>query len=174
MPTLTAIPSEYNDGDTISWSEVVPGYSGGTVVYRFAGPQQFTVTGSGSGTTFTFILPTGKLPGVYVWQQVGTVSTVVTTLQTGSIRCNPNLAATAATSSAATMLAAAETAFTSLCAKQIESADVNGESYTYASRGDLLKTIQQLKATVQAENDALRIQQGLGTGRRILTRLSRW
>ncbi len=119
-------------------------------------------------------MPSGKKSGVYVWQKVGTSAGVVDVLATGSIRIEPNLATVQPTSTAAAMLAAAEAQFLLLSGKQIQSASVNGESYTYEQRAGLLDVIQRLKATVQSEQDALKLEQGLGTGRRILTRLSRW
>lgn len=175
--SLSSFPRDYTDGDTLSVVETVPGYTAGTgvsVVYRLSGPEQFTITATGSGTTWTSAIPTGKKPGIYAWQKVGTAAGVVTTLDSGSTRIGANLAATVPTSSAATMLAAAEAAFTSLLADSTESANFNGQSFTYSKRGDLLAVINQLKATVQAEQDALKIQQGLGTGRRISTRFDQY
>ncbi len=175
--SLSSFPYTYIDGDSLSVVETIPAYTAGagvSVVYRLSGPEQFVITATGSGTTWTSAIPTGKKPGIYAWQKVGTAAGVVTTLDTGNVQIRPNLAATVAESSAAAMLAAAEASFEALAAKTIHSADVAGESYTYAERDKLLAVIQQLKGTVQAEQDALKLQQGLSTGRRIFTRFSRW
>ncbi len=73
---LTAIPCAIVSGEAAGWAETLPEYADPDYVvsYCFAGQtavdgfRQFTITGTGAGTSWTFAFPTGNnapKPGRY-------------------------------------------------------------------------------------------------------------
>lgn len=173
---MSAIPASFVTGDTTTWTDVLPLYSqaaGYTVVFRFYGPELFTVTGTGTATSWAFAMPTtGKLPGTYGWQQVASKTGNIVTVESGVITVKPNLATAMTTTTAATMLSNLETAILSLTTGLNQSVSFNGQSFTKKDMAQLLAARTKLQAEVKAEQAAFDELAGIAKDRFIHTRFS--
>lgn len=166
--TLTEIPTEITSGTTVVWAETQtlypqPDY---TIAYKFLaletpvdGPETFSVAGSGSGSAWTFTIASSAAPkpGQYAWQQLVTrVSpAAIALIAEGRLTVKPNLSAAPTTSTAETMLAALETAITSLATSVNQSVSFNGQSFTKQDIGRLYEQRTRLQAEVKREKAAL-------------------
>lgn len=176
MSTLTSIGRCYQIGDTVTWTETLADYTAGagvSVVYRFSGGtpfNQFTVAGVGTVNSWVFTMPVDKTFGLYAWQKEGTSALVTTNLASGHITFTPNYATALATTTAATNLALAEAALALILANPMQSASINGESYTYRDLSDLRELINDLKAAVLQEQGLYLAMLGLKRDRNIRPR----
>jgi hypothetical protein len=163
--TLTAIPESMTSGETVVWSESLPDFAQGTytIAYNFAahttpvdGYESFQVSGSGSGTTWTFTITNAAAPkaGRYAWQQIVTRASDSAKLQiaSGTLTVIPNLATAPTTSTAATLLSQLETAISTLTTTTNASVSFNGQSYTKKDMSRLLDDRTRLQAQVLREN----------------------
>lgn len=181
--TLAAIPDAVTSGEAVSWAETLTDYPGASysVAYKFAGQtpqdgwQTFSLSGAESGTaTYTFTTGTSIKPGVYQWERqiTRTGDSVMRVDATGSITVRANLATAPTTTTAATMLAALETAITTLSTTVNQSVSFNGQSYTKASMADLLAQRTRLQAEVYREKQAIAALSGMSDGRRVSVRFA--
>lgn len=173
MPDLTSIPCTYSIGDTVEWTETLADYTAGAgvaVKYFFAGGEpfnQFQISGDGSGTDWTFDMPTAKNFGRYAWQKKGTTAGVTLELDTGFITFEPNLSTEIEETAAQAQLTLAEAALSTIVTNPMQSASINGESYTYKDEAKLREFIVQLKAQVIREREKYLAALGLARNRNI-------
>lgn len=165
----TSIPDKTTSGEYVVWSETLADYPQGTytVAYNFVdlatpvdGYEKFSVAGSGSGTTWTFTMPTGgsaPKPGRYRWQQVVTrvSDSKAVTIASGVLIIAPDFSATPTTTAAQTMLAALETAITSLSSGLNETVSFNGQSFTKKNLRQLYDMRRDLQAEILLEQRRL-------------------
>lgn len=181
--TLSAIPSSITSGEGDVWAEHLPDYTSGTysVAYNFSGQtpvdgfQKFSIAGSGSGTTWTFTMPSGvnsPSPGAYAWQQVvtRTSDSAKRQINSGALVVAPNLADMPTESAAAAMLAALEAAIQTLSAGTNQSVSFNGQSFTKKELRTLLEQRTQLQAEVIKEQEKLAALSGNPRSRNVSTR----
>jgi hypothetical protein len=173
--TLPAIPSAVVSGTTVVWTETQslypdPDY---TIAYKFQaldtpvdGYEAFSVSGTGSGSAFTFTITAAAAPkpGIYAWQEIVTrVSPSGTAvIACGQMVVRPNMAATPTTSAAETMLAAINTAITTLTSTTKQSVSFNGQSYTNADIKSLKDERTRLQAEIRREKQRLLALSGCG------------
>jgi hypothetical protein len=180
--TLSAIPSAFISGTTVVWTETQTDYPQPdyTIAYKFLalstpvdGVETFSVSGSGSGSAWTFTITAASppKPGAYQWQEIVTrVSpAAVAVIAGGCITVQPNLTAAPTTRAAQTMLAALETAITTLTTTTKQSVSFNGQSYTNADINRLYDQRDRLKAEIKREEDALKALSGKPNDRSIVT-----
>ncbi len=166
--TLAGIPGSFTSGESIVWTDTLPDYPTGTytVAYNFAahwtpvdGYESFTVSGTGVGTVWTFTMPTSTPPkaGKYAWQKLVTrvSDSLKAQLTSGVITVIPNLSTAPTTSTAATQLAAIQTAITTLTSGSAQSVSFNGQSFTKKDLSKLLDDRTRLEAQVIRENRLL-------------------
>lgn len=176
----TSIPCFITAGEAVTWTEFIPDYTSATygVSYLFAGTtpqdgfQQFIITGSGSGTSWTFATATSYKPGIYYWEKkiTRTSDSVIRVIETGQITIRPSFSAVPTVTSAAAMLTALNTAITTLTTTVNQSVSFNGQSYTKASLADLLGQRTRLQAEVYRENQAAAALNGVSANPRVAVR----
>lgn len=180
--TLTAIPTEIVSGTTVVWTETQTDYPQPdyTIAYKFLaldtpvdGVETFSVSGSGSGSAWTFTITSAAAPkpGRYLWQEIVTRASpaAVAVIASGQLTVQPNFTAAPTTSAAATMLAALETAITTLSAGTNQSVSFNGQSFTKKDMRSLLDERTRLQAEVKREQEALAALSGRMNDRSIRT-----
>lgn len=169
LQTLSGIPPVIESGDTVLFTENFGAdYPVGTwtaVLWLQKGygtPASFTATTSGSDFLFTLsAASTASLaPGYYDFAFYLTSGSQRATGKTGTVGVLPNLAVAQTATSAQAMLAALETAITTLSASVNSSVSFNGQSYTKASLGDLLRQRMNLQAEVFREQQQLKAMRG--------------
>lgn len=175
-------PQSIIKGDTLKFKKSLPDYSaadGWTLAYTFLGPTKQTVTATADGADFLVSASTSAwTAGDYAYQGKVSKGAEVYTVSTGSITVKPALAdGTAGTdqrSQTKRILDALLAAFEGRASRTDlqYSISVGGSSRTIQSmtHAELLTAIKQYRQWYAAEQTAERINKGLGTGRKILTR----
>lgn len=163
LPTLTTFPQAITAGDTtlllLSFADF-PANGGFTAAMSLnqAGAAPQSVTGSASGSGFQFVISaavSGALSaGLCTWAVRATQTSTgyVETAQGGSFTVLPNYATTITKSITQQQLDAANAALLTLVANPEAIVSFNGQSFTSASKAELLGVIRNLKAMVAAEN----------------------
>lgn len=165
--TLTAMPCRFTAGEVISWTESLPSYPQGTytIAYKYTGQtpldglQQFTITGSGSGTTWTFTTPSAPKPGAYTYERqitkvAGSVMRVDQTCH-GNLVIQPNYGTAPTETPAAQMVAGLLLAISTLQTNPERSTSFNGQSVSYSDLDQLQKQLIYWKSQVIAEQKKL-------------------
>jgi hypothetical protein len=177
---LTSIPCAITAGEAVIWTETPADYPPASynIAYKFAGQtpqdgfQQFSITGSESGSTYTFTFATTIKPGVYNWEKWVTRSSDSATRSVckGSIIVRANLGATPTVTDAAAQLALINAAILTLTTTVDSSVSFNGQSFTKADLGRMQEARIRLQAEVYREQQRIAELSGEGNNPVIGTR----
>lgn len=184
MPTafdvLDHVPSTITAGEAVSWLENPSDYptASYSISYKFAGQtpqdgfQQFSVDGVESVSGYTFTFAKTIKPGIYSYEQqvTRTSDAVMRVVARGQMVAVPNLATVPTVTAAAAMLAALETAITTLTTTVDQSVSFNGQSFTKANLETLLKERVRLQAEVYREQQRLLSLSGEANSGRVALR----
>lgn len=154
---LSGLPCALTAGEAVTWTETPTDYPPADykLTYEFAGQtpqdgyQQFSIDGSESGPTYTFVVPITIKPGIYNWQKKvqRTSDNRKSYIGRGQLTVRANLAIAATVTAAAAQLAALNAALATLAIDR--SVSFNGQSF---SREDI-KQLQDQRTRLQAEVD---------------------
>lgn len=181
---LTKEPESIRAGDTLKFTKSIADYSaadGWTLTYNFIkatgdNPFSFTATTSGSGYAITVSASTttGWPAGDYRGEAVvSSLSGEVYTVWNGALSVLPSLAQSAGVdnrSTAKIILDSIEAVLQKRATREILNSEVDGVKLERIPVADLIVLRDKFRVEYRHELNALRISQGLGTGRRILTR----
>jgi len=183
MASLPAYePQSIVKGDTLKFTKSLPEYSaadGWTLTYTFLGPTKQTVNASADGSNFIVMASTGAwTAGDYAYQATVSKSGETYTISTGILTVQASLsdgtAGSDQRSQTKRILDALIAAFEGRASRTDlqYTISVGGSSRTIQSmpHAELLTAIKQYRQWYAAEQTAERINKGLGTGRKILTR----
>lgn len=176
---------QFRAGDTLQWRKSEPDYpasDGWSAHYRLSGAQQIDVDAVASGDDFDFtIKPVDSddyIAGEYSyagWVEKGSGASLERyTLWVGTVTITPNLAALTGTtdnrSFARIELEKIETAIKNYSTNPVTEIEIAGRRFVRPELSDLLKLRSQIRAEIEQEADAVRIEQGLG-GKKVLVRM---
>ncbi len=164
--TLTGIPSQFTQGEVISWTDVFADYSASlySLAYKFGGQtpldgwQSFAIAATGSDTTYTSATPASVKPGNYSWEQqlTKTVGSIMRVMARGMITVLPNYATAQTTTPAAAMVTALQSALSAFAATSQQSVSFNGQSFSRANITDYQRQLVYFQAAVIKEQNLLR------------------
>lgn len=178
MTTPTIEPTEIRAGDTITWKKTLADYPAPTNVlsYRLInGAHTVDITAAADGTdhlvTITAATSAAYTAGDYEWFSFATAGTVRTTLGRGTITILPDPAtAIDFRSHAKKVLDAIEAAIEGRATRTDLEYSIAGRSIRSMTHAELITARAFYKNEYQRELSAEKVKQGLGTGRRVLTR----
>jgi hypothetical protein len=181
------VPPTLNAGDTWQFTASYPQYpasAGWAASLLLVSPsvtKSFSATTDPNGSDFDFLI----LPAVTVTIAPGPYSYRVVVVGSGSLagsqftaeqsRITVGQAFTSAydgASIAEQQLAACNATIQALLSSQVQSATFGNQTYTATNLGELWKIRQELITIIKNEADALRIAQGLNSGRQIHVRFT--
>lgn len=180
--TASAEPQLIVAGDTVNWTRTLADYPAPTWVLTYTlinGTDKETVTAVASGTDHQVAVSAsttaGWSAGIYSWTASVVNGSERFTVDSGTIEVKPDLAAATnydTRSHIKKTLDAIEAVIEQRASKDQESYTINGRSLSRTPLEDLLKMRDQYRTEYQREVDAEKIANGLGTGRRVLTRFT--
>ena len=179
METMSE-PSTIFAGDTLTWSKSLEDYpaSAWTLTYSFVRQgKSISVTASAEGNAHRVSVAASTtatwLPGTYLWTSYATSGSERYTVETGELVIKPNPAAGGydTRSYVKRVLDAIEALIEGRAAADVDSYSIGGRSLSKMPIAELLKWRSQYRREYQAEQSADRLARGLGSGRKILTRL---
>jgi hypothetical protein len=181
----TKEPQIITAGDTIEFIRTISDYpasDGWTLSYVLRGPQTYRTNATtyqtsdyrvalASNTTANY------LPGLYSLEAYVTNATARYSVETWfpqvTVRENPAAYTDQAFDNrtfAAKTLAACETAILKLGSRTVQTASVNGQSYSIQQLPALLALRNRMREEVQAQQDAISVAAGLGAKKNVLVR----
>lgn len=182
----TTEPSEIQAGDTIKWRrEDLSDYPASvwSLKYYFVGKNGlFNVTAAADGDKFAVTISAATsaayVAGDYEWSAYVSKGSGAGLeryqVDSGKLKVKPNVAGYTAAydnrSHAKKVLDAIEAVIEGRATKDQESYSIAGRQLSRTPIADLLKLRDRYKAEYRRELDAEKINNGLGTGRKILTR----
>jgi len=178
----TTEPAEIIAGDTLKWKreDLSADYpaSSWTLTYELRGPQQITITATADGDDFSVSVGTsttaGWTAGDYWWAAYVSDGTDRYRVDGGTLTIKPDLATTGAVydgrSHAKKVLDAIEAVIEGRASKDQMSYTIAGRSLARTPIADLLRLRDSYKAEYKAEQKAEKIDRGVKTGDKILTR----
>lgn len=176
VETVSGVPCKIRGGDTVRFSVISSDYPPSAWSAQFClsrnGTAASPVTATESGDEYIFTLSaatTGALAvGTWQWmiRYTETSSSEVITGESGIIDVLPNLSTSQTASTAQALLTLVESQLTSLFASgdTYTSVSFNGQSYTKANVGELMRIRDRLKAEVIAERRANALANGFNDG----------
>lgn len=180
MTTPTQLPAQLVAGDTWAWTRELPDYLADTwssVVYFENAAGKFNVAGVADGTTHTFTIAAGTTAGYdagkYRWRLLATSAGVRVTVEQGEVEVLPDPASTTNydyRTSARVVLDNIEAYLRDPSSLNAAGYAINGRSISRYSMTELIALKSQMKAEVQREDAAERINAGLGSPRRLYVR----
>lgn len=185
MEELTNIPARLYAGDSISLEKTFsdnPSDDGWSVIYYFKNASNSysasAVADGNGGYTLTVASATTAAwsAGEYQWFAVATkAGGLRATVDQGAVEVLPDIAAAGNVdlrSDAQITLDNIEAVIQNRASIDQMSFSINGKSLARTPVADLLKLRDTYRAEVKREKAALRLEQGLGTGAKILTRFN--
>lgn len=182
----TKEPQQITAGDTVQWLRAVDNYpasSGWTLSYVFRGPQtikQNATTYANSADYIVTMSPANTAnykAGLYSIEAYVSDGTnrysVATWFPQITVKANPAAYVDGSAdnrSFAARTLAACETAIYSLSSRKVQSASVNGQTYSIQSLASLIALRNRMREEVQSEQDAINVAAGLGSKKNVYVR----
>jgi hypothetical protein len=184
-PTLYRIPTTIVAGDTMAWTDDrftdYPASEGWTLTTEIVGSATdlgtFTASASGDNyvTTIAAATTAAWTAADYSFQQFVTLSGARYLVNSGTVTVKANLA-TATThdgrSHVKTTLDAIEAVLESKATKDQASYSIAGRALTTYSWEELIAMRSKYRQWYEAEQQAWRVEQGLGTKRKITTRFT--
>jgi hypothetical protein len=180
VTTQSGAPTVIEAGDTYIFTENFSDYPAATwnaaYLLQITGSAPYISNAAANGNTFLFTLNATNTrnftPGRYSYSIYVTEisSSQRATSKTSVVQVLPDLTQTQSLSSAATMLAAVNTALTQLASGGFVSVSVNNVSYTRQNISELYAWRTRLQAEVIRERDAADAFRGIETNGMISTR----
>ena len=172
---VSGIPSQFEAGDTVIFTENFPDYAVGTYTASLAMNNGVvaptTVTATTSGTNFLFTITAAVsaayTPGAYTFAIYATSGATRYTAKSGVINILPNLTATATPSFAQAQVTLLKTVLAEFNATTRQSVNFNGQSFSRASINEYQKQLTYYRAEVIRETAAANAARGVTTGGRI-------
>lgn len=176
VTTQSGVPCKIRAGDTTIFTITGTDYSPSTHSAAFilqkvaTGATLATVSATESGDTYTFTIAAGTsaswASGSYQWclRYTVTADSTVETGETGLLDILPNLGTSQTASSAATLLAALETAIATVTANPYQQISFNGQSLSFANISVLYEERKRLRSEVIKEQRAALKASGLNDG----------
>lgn len=183
-PIPTTEPQSVTAGDSVVFTKTVcdyPASDGWTLTYFFKTPDgsqkfNFTATTAANGTDYAVTVNNTAAwqPGEYIGQaKVAGVGGQTFTVWSGILRVYPSVAANADTRShARKCLDNIEAVLEKKATHEVLNSEVNGVKLERIPFDQLIALRDRYRMEVRNEEAALRIKQGLGSGRKILTRFT--
>ena len=180
--TATTEPSRVTAGDTITWLKSLPDYpanAGWVLGYTLINQSsKKTITATASGADHLVIVPAATsatwTAGLYTWVSSVSKGADRYTIGTSTITINPDPTAVASfdtRSSARKALEAVNSAMETYGAKAyLQGYEINGRSQRFHTPGEFMRFRSQLMAEVAREDNAARLNAGLGTSNQIKVR----
>jgi len=175
IPTIE--PQSIIKGDTLKFTKSLPDYPAGTwiLTYTFLGPTKQTVTAAQSGTDHAVSASTTSwTAGDYAYQGKVTNGSETYTVAEGTITVKPSMADLTAgadtRSHVKTVLDSIEAAIEKRATRTDLEVTIAGRTIRHMTPEELIRWHSHYKKLYQQELQAERVNQGLGTGRKILTR----
>ncbi len=180
--TATTEPSRVTAGDTLIWLRSLPDYpasAGWVLTYtliNLAGKKTITATASGDDHLATVPAATSAAwpAGLYTWVAAVAKAAERYTVATGALTVDPDLTAVAtydARTSAKKALDAVNLAMETYGAKAyLQGYEINGRSQRFHTPGEFMRFRSQLMAEVAREDNAARLNAGLGTSNQLKVR----
>ena len=179
----TTEPLQILAGDTLTWTKTLADYPATefTLKYRIINAAgHFDITASASGSDHLILVKAattvGYTPGIYTWtsfvEKGAGAELERYTIAQGTISVGPSLSTQSAGLDTRSDVKIALDNMTAIIknVREVGSYSINGRTYTSHDLTFLVKTWNQLKTEYAAELSAEKIAQGMGSGRRILTR----
>jgi len=176
----TTEPSDIRAGDTIKWKKTLADYPASeyTLSYRLiSGANTIDVTATADGDTHSIEIAASTsddyVAGEYEWFAFVTKGSERYTVERGTLTVLANPAtATDCRTDAKKILDDLTAAYKTYIASRghIASYSIAGRAMTFRSAEEILKQITFWETKVRAEQAADKISQGLGSGRKVLTR----
>lgn len=166
MPNLTAMPSSFSKGSTVTYARTVldyPATSGWGLTVYIAGRSVLTKAASASGADFSITLTAadtaGLEPGVYTWLERASKGAEVYDVARGTLSVTPDLA----TAAAGDLQSFDEKALAIVEAALLVDLASNTVSYQIAGRGET--TTSRAEAMMLRDTLARRIARRKAGGR---------
>lgn len=177
LPTLTGIPSQFDIGDTVLFTEQFPDFPVGTWTMTLylslngGTPIGTAATTSGSNflVTLTSTITTALLPGLYQYAEIVTDGTQKATPKQGIINILPNFAVAQTPSTAQAMVTLLQAVLAEFAATTRLSVNYAGQSFTRASINEYKDQLVFWMAELNAEKAALARARGGKDQQRITT-----
>jgi hypothetical protein len=172
---LSGIPSQFEAGDTVIFTESFPDYAPGTytaaLVMNNGVAAATTVNATTSGTSFLFTITAAVsaayTPGQYTFAIYATSGSTRYTAKSGVVNILPNLTATATPSFAQAQVTLLKVVIAELNTTSKQSVNFNGQSFSRANIADYQKQLTYYRAEVIRETAAANAARGITTGNRI-------
>ena len=172
---LSGIPSQFEAGDTVIFTESFPDYAPGTytaaLVLNNGAAAATSISATTSGTSFLFTLSASVTaaitPGDYTFAIYATSGSTRYTAKSGVVKVIPNLTATATPSFAQAQVTLLQTVLAEFNATTRTSVSFNGQSFSRASVNEYQKQLTYYRAEVFRETAAANAARGITTGNRI-------
>lgn len=176
VTTQSGVPCKIRAGDTTIFTVENTDYSPAThsaslLLQKVAtGVSLSAINATESGSTYTFTISAATSaawsPGSYQWaiRYTVTADSTVETGETGMLDILPNIGTSQTASTAATLLAALETAIATVTASPHSSISFNGQSVTFGSLSMWYQERNRLRAEVIKEQRAALKAAGLNDG----------
>jgi hypothetical protein len=182
MNVPIAIPERFHSGDTVTWTKKLSDYlptDGWVLIYEIAGANTAkTITGTDNGDGTHLMMLSAALndisAGAYAWQAYATKGTERYTIGSGTVNVLANLAyggATDVRSHAKITLDAIEATIENRATIDQRRMQIAGRLIERMPIEELIRLRSTYKNEYARELRAQRIANGLGSGRRILTRM---
>lgn len=182
MITIPLIePAEIIAGDTLTWKKSLSDYPAPTYTLKYRlinAANKYDITAAASGddhlVTVTAATSAGYAAGIYTWTSWVEKTGERYTISNGTTLIKPNLAAQSAgydtRSHIKKTLDSIEAAVEGRATRTDLRHMINGREVWHMSPEELIKWHSHYKQLYQQELQAEKIKNGLGTGRKILTR----
>jgi len=176
--TLTAPPTQITAGEVVTWTETLSDYPPASyaLAYQFFsqtpldGVQQFTISASENGTTYTLATAATYKPGSYNWQKQITRASdsAMRVIGTGNMLVMPSLVSTQTVTFAASQVALLKSVIAAFSATDKVKVNFNGQEFERAAVADYQKQLTYYRAEVIREQAAWNALFGSGNaGNRI-------
>jgi hypothetical protein len=178
--TQTTEPTSVYAGDTVAWTKVLSDYPASlwTLTYSLVRDGgSITIVATANGDAYAISVPAATtatwLPAEYTWTAYVSDVSSRFTVETGAIRvkANPASGGYDARSQCKRTLDAVNSLLEGRASSDVSSYSIGGRSISKMAISELILWKSKLEAQYAGEIAADRIARGLGTGRKILTRL---
>lgn len=173
-------PTTVYAGDTIEWTKALGDYPATECTLSYSLVREgasISITASASGSEYAISVPAATSaawqPGEYQWTSYVTSGATRKVIETGSliIRANPAAGGYDTRSYVKRVLDAIEAMLEGRATSDVTSYSIGGRSVSKASVAELLAWRSQYRREYEREQAAARLERGLGSGRKILTRM---